>query len=41
MRVFLAKFDVQTVIVLHEGKNPALAIDHVSAAIDPPVESGA
>ncbi len=40
MRVFLEKFDVQTVIVLHQGKNPALAIADVTAAIGAPIESG-
>ncbi len=40
MRSFLTKFDVQTVIVLHQGKNPALAAQSVTAAIGPPIESG-
>jgi hypothetical protein len=39
IRVFLRKYDVQTVIVIHLG-NATNVINHVTAAIGPPVESG-
>jgi hypothetical protein len=40
LRVFLRTFDVQTVIVLHQGGHPANVVSHVTAAIGPPTESG-
>ncbi len=39
LRDFLGKYDVQTVIVIHLG-NATDVINHVTAAIGPPVESG-
>ncbi len=40
LRVFLRKYDVQTVIVSPGGVYPAAVIRYVTAAIGPPVESG-
>ena len=40
LRVFLRKYDVQTVIVSPIGALPAAVISYVTAAIGSPVESG-
>ena len=40
LRVFLRKYDVQTVIVSPSGAYPAAVISYVTAAIGSPVESG-
>jgi hypothetical protein len=40
LRVFLRKFDVQSVVVLPEGADPGLVISNVTAAIGCPVQSG-
>ena len=40
LRVFLRKYDVQTVIVSPSGADPAAVISYVTAAIGSPVESG-
>jgi len=39
LRVFLRRFDVQSVIVLPDGANPGLIVSDVTAAIGCPVES--
>jgi hypothetical protein len=39
-RVFLRKYDVQTVVVLPKGAVPAAVVSYVTAAIGSPVESG-
>lgn len=40
LRVFLRKFDVQSVISLPQGTNPGLVFEYVTAAIGCPVDSG-
>jgi Bacterial Ig domain len=40
LRVFLRKYDVQTVVVLPNGAYPAAVVSYVTAAIGPPVKSG-
>ncbi len=40
LRVFLRKYDVQTVVVLSKGAEPAAVVSYVTAAIGSPVESG-
>ena len=40
LRVFLRKYDVQTVIVFPRGAYPAAVVSYVTAAIGSPVESG-
>ena len=40
LRVFLRKYDVQTVVVLPKGAYPAAVVSYVTAAIGSPVESG-
>ena len=40
LRVFLRKYDVQTVVVLPEGAYRAAVVSYVTAAIGSPVESG-
>jgi hypothetical protein len=40
LRVFLRKYDVQTVIVSPKGADPAAVVSYVTAAIGSPVESG-
>ena len=40
LRVFLRKYDVQTVIVFPTGASPAAVVSYVTAAIGSPVESG-
>ena len=40
LRVFLRKYDVQTVIVSPSGAYPAAVVSYVTAAIGSPVESG-
>ena len=40
LRVFLRKYDVQTIIVLPTGAYPAAVVSYVTAAIGPPVKSG-
>lgn len=40
LRVFLRKYDVQTVIVLPRGGYPAAVVSYMTAAIGSPVESG-
>jgi hypothetical protein len=39
LRVFLRKFEVQSVIVLPQGSNPGLIVSDVTAAIGCPIES--
>jgi hypothetical protein len=40
LRMFMARYHVDTVIVLHVGQNSATVISHVTAAIGKPVISG-
>ena len=40
LRVFLRKYNVQTVIVFPRGRYPAAVVSYVTAAIGSPVESG-
>jgi hypothetical protein len=40
LRVFLRRYDVQSVLVLPEGAAPAAVADYVTAAIGPPVTTG-
>jgi hypothetical protein len=40
LRLFLRRFDVQSVVVLHEGANPAEVISEVATAIGCPVDFG-
>ena len=40
LRVFLRKYDVQTVVVSPSGADPAAVVSYVTAVIGPPVESG-
>ena len=40
LRVFLRKYDVQTVVVSPSGADPAAVVSYVTAAIGSPVESG-
>ena len=40
LRVFLRKYDVQTVVALPNGAAPAVVVSYVTAAIGPPVKSG-